>query len=85
MKYLAALALLAGSAAAFAPTALVSRTSALSMAPPNGTPAASHEEDLDKTFKVIMDFNSDGDEAPAEAAPEAAPKKKKGKKQPQHE
>ena len=52
MKYLAALALLAGSAAAFAPTALVSRTSALSMVPPNGTPAASHEEDLDKTFKV---------------------------------
>lgn len=32
-----------------------------------------------------MDFNSDGDEAPAEAAPEAAPKKKKGKKQPRHE
>ena len=31
-----------------------------------------------------MDFNSDGDEAPAEAE-EAAPKKKKGKKQPQHE
>ena len=52
MKYLAALALLAGSATAFAPTALVSRTSALSMVPPNGTPAASHEEDLDKTFKV---------------------------------
>ena len=143
MKYLAALALLAGSAAAFAPTALVSRTSALSMVPPNGKPASSHEEDLDKTFKVcrsavsetsghkrcmlccvwnwqmfeatpkpvfvianicpiflgfsrifvslfnahqvIMDFNSDGDEAPAEEAPEAAPKKKKGKKQPQHE
>ena len=52
MKYFAALTLLAGSAAAFAPTALVSRTSALSMVPPNGTPAASHEEDLDKTFKV---------------------------------
>lgn len=52
MKYLAALALLAGSAAAFAPNALVSRTSGLSMVPPNGTPAASHEEDLDKTFKV---------------------------------
>mmetsp|Transcript_1892 Transcript_1892/g.3150 ORF Transcript_1892/g.3150 Transcript_1892/m.3150 type:complete len:80 (+) Transcript_1892:25-264(+) len=78
MKYLAALALLAGSAAAFAPTALVSRTSALSMAPAGGKPAASHEEDLDKTFKVIMGFNSDGEEAEEK---EEAPKKKKGKKE----
>ena len=52
MKYLAAIALLASGAAAFAPTALVSRTSALSMAPAGGSPAASHEEDLDKTYKV---------------------------------
>ena len=39
---------------------------------------------LFNAHQVIMDFNSDGDEAPAEAE-EAAPKKKKGKKQPQHE
>ena len=52
MKYLAAIALLATGADAFAPTALVSRTSALSMAPAGGKPASSHEEDLDKTYKV---------------------------------
>ena len=53
MRVAVILALL-GSAAAFAPAQFGKGSTALSMAPSDGKPAASHEEDLDKTFKVCV-------------------------------
>mmetsp|Transcript_14614 Transcript_14614/g.29537 ORF Transcript_14614/g.29537 Transcript_14614/m.29537 type:complete len:85 (-) Transcript_14614:367-621(-) len=79
MKFAVALLALPVMASAFAPSPAFSRSSALSMAPAGGKPAASHEDDLDKTFKVIMDFNSDGEEAPEEPKEEKQTKKKKKK------
>lgn len=75
MKFTLALFALPAMAAAFAPSPAFSRSAtAISMAPAGGKPAKSHDDDVDKTYKVIMDFIGDdmGDDQPKKKDAEAA-------------